>query len=600
MTPNTIQEIKNKIGQSARDIIGNGMVKKGKKYQCPNNAFHKNGDRDPSMSWHEEALHFHCFACGHKIDIYDYYKEQGMTHADICKEVLNVEVKIDEFEKELQYLKPLSEKSVGYMKLRGLTEENIHTFSVMEYKGKIAFLYKQGNRIKGVKLREPIKNPSGAKMTSITGSKFGFYNAEHIADTEKELIICEGEFDCMIIKQAGFNNVVSVGAGSKSAKQMVKENKEFLDRFNNIIIYSDNDEAGTQMDKDFTELLGHKVKVIDKRICKQKDANLEYFKYGCDQIRQVIESARFKIEGRRDLDKDPYKGLKPDAGKFIPTGITDLDNAINDLAPGLLTLITGRSNGGKTTFVKQIIANAIDKKSKVYLMNGENDPEYFLNEFYSVVIGREEKNYNVVKINKRYRKEPKPDILARLQEWHKGKFYMFNKGESKLKTTEALIAMVDEELRYNQHDLIIIDNLMSILSTTAFEKYEQQADFVQRLKDLALAYKTHIILVLHPNKTYQKGQKMDFEHISGSSDIYNKADNIIAVIREFDFEKKEQGIDGQIAVIKNRYYGDLIEVDTSYSKETGLLLQISDDGLIVQYNFNWEGKEKWIEEKLPF
>lgn len=30
---------------------------------------------------------------------------------------------------------------------------------------------------------------------------------------------------------------------------------------------------------------------------------------------------------------------------------------------------------------------------------------------------------------------------------------------------------------------------------------------------------------------------MDFEQISGSSDLYNKADNIITVIREYDEEK---------------------------------------------------------------
>ena len=43
---------------------------------------------------------------------------------------------------------------------------------------------------------------------------------------------------------------------------------------------------------------------------------------------------------------------------------------------------------------------------------------------------------------------------------------------------------------------------------------------------------------------------MDFEQISGTSDLYNKADNIITVIREYDTDKVNQGINGKIAVLK--------------------------------------------------
>jgi hypothetical protein len=143
-----------------------------------------------------------------------------------------------------------------------------------------------------------------------------------------------------------------------------------------------------------------------------------------------------------------------------------------------------------------------------------------------------------------------------------------NKGESKLKTIDELTSMLQLEIKFNQYDLIVIDNLMSILSVTAAEKYEQQADFMQRLCDLAKIYNTHIILVLHPNKTYTKGSDMDFEQISGSSDIYNKADNIISVVREYDKEKINQGINGHLDIIKNRYYGDLVKANIYFEKET--------------------------------
>ena len=42
-----------------------------------------------------------------------------------------------------------------------------------------------------------------------------------------ELILCEGEFDCMVIWQCGFKNVVSVGAGANSLKTLLEQAKGF-------------------------------------------------------------------------------------------------------------------------------------------------------------------------------------------------------------------------------------------------------------------------------------------------------------------------------------------------------------------------------------
>ena len=60
-----IQEIKDRHGQQAENIIANGLnlMKVGKKYRCPNIYAHKHGDRNPSMSWDPNALQFYCFGC---------------------------------------------------------------------------------------------------------------------------------------------------------------------------------------------------------------------------------------------------------------------------------------------------------------------------------------------------------------------------------------------------------------------------------------------------------------------------------------------------------------------------------------------------------
>lgn len=600
---NRIEELKQKYGQEAEQIISSGLnlIPKGKKYRCINTLAHKHGDRNPSMSWDKKLFRFHCFTCGMNIDIYGYYRDHlNYTHNEIVEELLDVktykEAEIqrsrDNFVEESKKVIKINDECISYIKTRGIAEETIRKFNIGTYRNQIAFPYYKYESVVGYKLRKPVQDPGKPKMTNIVGSKPFLFNIQNVDIDNPELILCEGEFDCMVIYQCGFTNVVSVGAGANSLKSILEQAKDFINKFKSLIIVSDNDEAGQNMDKTMAELLGDKVKLIDKKLYTSKDINEEYLIHGKDKIIELIESARFKVEGIRDLDKDPYKGLNKVDGKYIPTGIKSIDYALNDLAPNCVTLITGRSNCGKTTFVKQIIANAIDKKNKIYWMNGENDSEMLINELYQVVIGNDNKYYNEIKINKRNRKEPKPKVLDELKKWHEKKLYLFNKGESRLKTIEELTNMLEMQIKFNKYDLIVIDNLMSILSFKSAEKYEQQADFMQRICDLAKLYKTHIILVLHPNKTYKVGSDMDFEQISGSSDLYNKADNIIVVAREYNKDNIKNNINGHLNIIKNRYYPELTKVDVYFQKETGLLLEIESNKALA-YRFAWQ-KENQI------
>jgi twinkle protein len=299
----------------------------------------------------------------------------------------------------------------------------------------------------------------------------------------------------------------------------------------------------------------------------------------------------------RDLDLKPYSGLKHMGSKHIPTGLPTIDYAINDLETGLVTLVGGRNNGGKTTFCNQVIANAIDKGYKVLIVNGEERQETIINKLYTSVIGRNDEHYDLIKVNKRFKKEPKDEIVSALKRWHENKLKIFTKTDSGLKTTEQLFALLKQEVKQTRTDLIVIDNLMSILTSISDnEKNGKQADFMQNCCDLAKEYNVHIILVLHPNKTYRKGEDMESEQLSGTSDLANKADNIITVIREYDEQAIQMGVNGRIQVVKNREFSDLPKVYVTFEESTGLLLEINEDGL-KQYDFGWE---KHLGKDIPW
>ena len=267
---NDIQRIKDQYGQDAEMVIASGLSLDMKgKYRCPNGIAHKNGDRTPSMSWDANALQFHCFGCGMNIDIYGYYKDHlNYTHGEVIRELLgredyksnHMEKSRTTFRSEINKLKSLSDDCMAYIKKRGLTEETAKAFELMTFENQIAFPYFRGDTVTGYKLRKPLKNPGNPKMTSITGSKPYLFNAKNI-EPQDELILCEGEFDCMVIWQAGFKNVVSVGAGANSLNALLEQASDYLNSFQYLIIVSDNDEAGATMDKLFLEKIRRESQV---------------------------------------------------------------------------------------------------------------------------------------------------------------------------------------------------------------------------------------------------------------------------------------------------------------------------------------------------
>jgi len=589
-----IQDIKTKYGQQAEGIIatGLGLVSKNKKYRCPNSMAHKNGDRNPSMGWDSNALQFYCFACNMKIDLYGYYREHlNYTHNEIVYELLGEEGTTrlqsnrSKFQDGCKEIKDITEDVKKYIMGRGITEETMSKFGIRSFRNNVAFPYYKYDSLIGYKVRNLDKDK---KMWGVEGSKPFLFGFQLLDDNFEELIVCEGEFDCMVLNQCGYNNVVSVGAGANSLASLLDQAKDFLDKYENIIVVSDNDPAGDKMDLKFTEIFETKAKLINKDLYTKNDINGEFYKRGPQAIHEIIESARFKIEGRRDLDITPYKGVEKKTGTYIPTGMDKIDYAINDLAPGCVTIIVGRTNAGKTTFTKQIISNAIDLGNKVFCVTGEGDQEIFINEIYKNVIGRNEELFNKIKVNKRYYKEPKKEVLDALARWHKNKLVIFNKGDSKLKSMDQLFDTISYEIKHKKHNLVIIDNLMSLLTiSTSNEKNDAQGEFIQKCCDIAKAYNTHIIVVVHPRKPIngKESKEINIENISGSMDIGNKADNIISVTRDYS----QGATGGSIKVLKNRYFSQLPEVETHFEEETGLLLGINDEtGLAKAYKFDWE------------
>ncbi len=93
-----------------------------------------------------------------------------------------------------------------------------------------------------MKLRQDPFVPSGGAKYMHTGGEAAIFNAEVLKDKPDQLVICEGEFDCLVLRAFGIPAITST-AGARTFKE---EWIEKLTSVRHLYICFDNDDAGEQ------------------------------------------------------------------------------------------------------------------------------------------------------------------------------------------------------------------------------------------------------------------------------------------------------------------------------------------------------------------
>ena len=117
--------------------------------------------------------------------------------------------------------------------------------------------------------------------------------------------------------------------------------------------------------------------------------------------------------------------------------------------------------------------------------------------------------------------------------------------------------------------VFLIDNLMT-LSQFDDDLYMSQSRTVKKLKEIALKYNCLILLVCHPNKTkdFKKGEELTIDSISGTSNIGNLANLIMALNRgELPNERV-------LEVLKNRKTGQLGKLNLEFNRDNKSYMEV--------------------------
>ena len=231
------------------------------------------------------------------------------------------------------------------------------------------------------------------------------------------------------------------------------------------------------------------------------------------------EKTDFKVKSTDTLLPEVIKYFNEEKGSGFSLGFQKTDADYNFLIrKGEVTILTGSSGSGKTTFLSQVLLNVVTY-TNVLVASMEMKPVLQIAKM----------------IQQTGNKNPTELAINEFCEKYTDKLWLFNAQGT---TSENdLVA----SLYYGKHilkaDLFVIDSLMKV-DSIAEDDYGSQKKFINKISCIARDLNIHVFIVAHTKKLADDTVIPDASHILGSSHIRNLTDNILCLHRRKDIEKK--------------------------------------------------------------
>ena len=578
---NLILEAKEKLGADSALIIAKDLKikefdEKNLKGLC---CFHE--ENTPSLIWNHKDNSFKCFGCGRVYGIIDHYIEyNGLTFLDAVEKLFdqtNIEfsfgrkgVRTQRDYKYPQYTPDKDRNLVEkYFDSRKISKKTLDYCDVQQCNGLVYWnFYNENDVLLTVKCRHPRKHKKTEKkewhLPNFSNTPI-LFNMNKI-DPTQTLIITEGQIDCLTVIEAGFKNVVSIPCGTANLK-WIEENFEWLESFNKIILWFDNDSAGINARIKTSSRLGiYRTLFVDLPLelkkgeinQRVKDANAVIYHVDKNRVADFILGAKeVPIANVKNLAEITEYDIETAPG--IYTGIKQLDKIVYKFLFGNVLLITGKSGSGKSALTNQLfVSEVLEQGYDVFYYSGEIHGR-ILKSWININIAGTEK----VKMKSEFVRVIDSNANKLINEWYNNRVWVYSEKDSNYK--KILDAIINVVRKYGVQ-VIILDNLMSIdLDASGNDTLQKEKNFIIKLGEISELYNVFIALVAHPRKTVVGQQDLGLDDVYGAVQLTQASDYAMAVKRFSEKEKSGFGKgkqrqepidhDARVDIIKNRFTG---------------------------------------------
>lgn len=395
----------------------------------------------------------------------------------------------------------------------------------------------------------------------------------------KRVTVVEGEIDCMTVSQIQENRwpVVSIPSGVQSAAQSFRDNIEWLESFEKVIICFDSDAPGQKAASECAQTLSPGKAAIAKLPLKDP-SDMYVVGRGKELLNCLWNAQTYRPDGILDgtglweeLVKEPEKGFM--------TPYEGINTAIQGIRRGELWLFTAGSGIGKSTIVHEIGYKLLmDDHLKIGVMALEESKrrtaERYLGIYLNKPLHLNRDGISEAKLKKAFEKTIGQEPCH---------FELYDHFGST--NIESLISKIRYMFVGLGVDIVILDHISITVSglegSDISEGERRTLDILMtKLRSLVEETGKTILAVSHlkrpeQGKSWNEGKEPRLTDLRGSASLEQLSDVVIALCRnQTDGEKSN--VSG-ILILKNRPVGIVGEAGFArYDDETGRLLPMNE------------------------
>ena len=497
--------------------------------------------------------------------------------------------------------------AIEYMKSRGISENTVRKFGItaqkdnpdtlsipfFDWNGELTFIKYRNTKYK--------KGNGGSKEWCEKGAKPILYGIPFVDYSNKTLVITEGQIDSLSLYEAGIPNAVSVPMG-KNNFDWINLCWDFLCEFSEIVVFGDHENCEvTLADELNRRLKKHVIKVVKTDDYRGlKDANDILLAFGKDALTAAVANAA-SIPVNHIVSLADIKAVSVGDIPYFKSGIAELDDVIGGLFEGQYILLTGKCGEGKSTFMSQLVCEAIDQGINTLVYSGELPNTMFKNWLDIQLAGRNYLLKRTLDTGKEYYEVPL-GIQNCINNWYRERIFVVDNSE--FQDGEDLFDILEAAIYRYGIRFVCIDNLMTIVENGGKDYLMAQTAAVNKVKALTKRTGCTVLMVAHERKQAASDTN---DQVSGTANITNLADVVIAYRRN----KTGGEYDAEIEISKNRTFTGLCL--TSADKSIGVYFDPVSRRLKTDLSpKNWERAFSWekdwerelsqinTDEDLPF
>lgn len=395
---------------------------------------------------------------------------------------------------------------------------------------------------------------------NVPGTLFG----QHLFPaTGKRVVITEGELDAASCQEAmpGWP-MVSLPSGAASAKKSIQRVIPWLQGYEEIVLFFDNDEAGRKATEEAASVLPPGKCKIASLPNDYKDASDALVANDAQAIRESIWNAKpYRPDGIVDgksLFEIVTTPLPPSDHDYPFVG---LQNKLHGIRYGELVTITAGSGIGKSSFCRELATNLLSSGERVgYLALEESNRRTALG-LMSAAVGKS------LHLGEHERSDLTKAYQDTLANWNLFLFDGFGSFDPDLiyNRIEYLATGLDARI-------IFLDHLSILLSGLDGDERRMIDTTMTRLRSLVERTGVAMFLVSHLRRTssdtnHEEGARVTLGQLRGSAAIAQLSDGVIAL------ERNQQAATGRsdttVRILKNRYSGEVgVACNLSYDLTT--------------------------------